>query len=588
MTFKAIPHLIEIAIEFIKLFYVLIAGFAEIAYASSVLIYDLVLHLSNEQASSGSRTRDNELGDSDDGPESPLIPPDNYLPIALGTIVVVIFLLILYGPEAAFSILLGAIVIASFNYVLYPITTALIREEQRKQLLRVQTGLSTNFQNMSPYEFEEFIAELFGRMGYSTETTKASSDYGADVIAKRNGETTIIQVKRYKEGNNVGNQTVQQTLGAMFRFNAGKSIIVTTSKFTRQAMKQAEGAPIELWDKEKLHSMVERYMIQPFESHHSRKEEVLTRSDSVNSSLMIEDSPNVVTQSEKMEASSLTEGVLVARGYSRTGGWIKYGVSVQNNTKLIITDVTIRIDEFPSALKYEHDGKKAEVELNTINPGESQSAIFRFQPIRCVDANLAGYLRYKDAQGKKHTLSIDAIEIKSICPMLTAEGVTVSDVVDRLTRENLECNKTFIEFQGDGRMVFDLIQTLLGKLLSYDHDWRELDSSYIGYLCYLGKTKYANKYFTAEFLVSGISMDRGGITISVYSDEPAILTGFFHEIVSDLKNHISVLKETSGICVLGCGKCGGPLDVTKIFDGGYIKCEHCDFWNRVPKWKRQG
>jgi len=284
--------------------------------------------------------------------------------------------------------------------------------------------------------------------------------------------------------------------------------------------------------------------------------------------------------------AALGKGVHVKRGYERAGEWIKLGVKVVNNTEFIINKVNVQVDDFPSALQYEQTGKSPMMELQTINPGEFQSAIFRFKPTRCVDGNLTGFVRYTDAKGKKHTLDIKPIEVKSVCPMLTGENVNYTEIVNRLMQETLTCNKLFIEFQGNVRGVYDVVQARLGRLILYDHDWHTSGSAYIGYLCYLGKTKFAKKYFAAEFLISGTSEDKGGITISVYSDEPAILTGFFHEIVTDLKNHITVLKETSDICGVGCGKCGGPLDITKVVEGGYVQCEHCDFWNRIPKWKR--
>ena len=281
-------------------------------------------------------------------------------------------------------------------------------------------------------------------------------------------------------------------------------------------------------------------------------------------------------------------GVEVKRGYERSGEWIKLGIKVVNNTGLVINNVTVQIDEYPSALQYEQKMKKASVDLQSINPGELQSAIFRFKPTRCVDGSITGFVRYTDAKGKKHTIDIESIEVKSVCPMLTSDGVDYTEVVERLMEESLTCNKVFIEFEGNVRSVFDVVQARLGRLILYDHDWRISESAYIGHLFYLGKTKYAKKYFAAEFLLSGTSEDKGGLTISVYSDEPAILTGFFHEIVSDLENHITVLKESSEACGIGCGKCGGPLDIENVVEGGYVKCDHCDFWNRVPKWKRQG
>lgn len=118
--------------------------------------------------------------------------------------------------------------------------------------------LDSNFQNLNPYDFEEFIAELFEKMGYKARRTPGSGDYGADVIAKKDNEIILIQTKRYKEGNNVTPEDVQRTLGAMHKYHAKKSVLITTSSFTVRAKTLERDAPIELWDKKNLHETVKK------------------------------------------------------------------------------------------------------------------------------------------------------------------------------------------------------------------------------------------------------------------------------------------------------------------------------------------
>jgi len=133
--------------------------------------------------------------------------------------------------------------------------------EQVKRWREIDIGLENNFADYSPYEFEEFIAKLFRKMGYSVETTSKSKDFGADIIAKKDDETVAIQVKKNAVGNNVGAPVIQQTLGSMWKFKADKSIVITTSDFTVQAEEQARGAPVELWNRKILEGMVRKYFI---------------------------------------------------------------------------------------------------------------------------------------------------------------------------------------------------------------------------------------------------------------------------------------------------------------------------------------
>jgi len=129
------------------------------------------------------------------------------------------------------------------------------------KLKEARLGITNNFSNLSPYEFEHFVAKLLREMGYSTKVTQKTGDYGVDIIARKNNDTYAVQCKRFQEGNLVSNRDIQRILGARHIINANKCIFVTTSKFTKQAIQQAKGSPIELWDKEILHSLVKKYLL---------------------------------------------------------------------------------------------------------------------------------------------------------------------------------------------------------------------------------------------------------------------------------------------------------------------------------------
>jgi restriction system protein len=133
--------------------------------------------------------------------------------------------------------------------------------EQVRNWKRIDIGMETNFAELSPREFEKFIADLFSKMGFQTELGPGVKDFGADIIAKRGTDIILIQVKKYSFGNNVGAQEVQQALGSMWKYKANKAIIITTSDFTIQAQEQAKGAPIELWNQETLFEMIKKYLL---------------------------------------------------------------------------------------------------------------------------------------------------------------------------------------------------------------------------------------------------------------------------------------------------------------------------------------
>ena len=149
-------------------------------------------------------------------------------------------------------VFMPVILIILFFIGVYYLIKSIIKKEENL--------LVKNIADMSPYEFEHYIAKLFEKMGYKTRTTHASADFGVDVIAKKENETIAIQVKKY-DNHPIGNREVQMLLGAMQmkKIKANKSIIITTSRFTKNAFEQAEGCPIELWDGEKLSRVIKKY-----------------------------------------------------------------------------------------------------------------------------------------------------------------------------------------------------------------------------------------------------------------------------------------------------------------------------------------
>lgn len=104
--------------------------------------------------------------------------------------------------------------------------------------------------NMSGEEFEQFLALLFKKRGFKVSMTKASGDYGADIILKDRKDIIAVQAKRYSS--TVGVKAVQEVIGAMRMYEATEAWVVTNSYFTRQAEKLAETNEVYLIDRDEL------------------------------------------------------------------------------------------------------------------------------------------------------------------------------------------------------------------------------------------------------------------------------------------------------------------------------------------------
>jgi HJR/Mrr/RecB family endonuclease len=96
---------------------------------------------------------------------------------------------------------------------------------------------------ISPRKFEELVASILKDMGFDVELTQATRDGGRDIIAHiRNAVCsylTHIECKRYAADNKVGVGIIREVIGVHHIRKATKSIIVTTSFFSSDAIKEA-------------------------------------------------------------------------------------------------------------------------------------------------------------------------------------------------------------------------------------------------------------------------------------------------------------------------------------------------------------
>lgn len=117
-------------------------------------------------------------------------------------------------------------------------------------------SLPKRFQDMSPTDFEDFVAQLLSDLGYKVEQTSYSGDFGADIVAAKSGKRIAVQVKRYANTNNVGVKDVNQVIGAKDYYKCDASMIITTSDFTKPALKLIAESHVEKWNWNDLQKII--------------------------------------------------------------------------------------------------------------------------------------------------------------------------------------------------------------------------------------------------------------------------------------------------------------------------------------------
>jgi len=295
----------------------------------------------------------------------------------------------------------------------------------------------------------------------------------------------------------------------------------------------------------------------------------------------IEDAVSVPSAADEPAQDILSDSYLqISSGYDIAGENLKLAVKVENEAQLAIMNVIVNVD-VPDGFEFVR-GSLPSQKLGNIPGGGFQSAIFWLRPLRCIDDEYGGSIIFRDATNKTHSSVIPRKRIVNICPML---GPTehIDDVFKKLKFGSLKRNCASFKFKGLPNTAFALAEARLKGLKSVDKSEQEYpDGSYLGYACYIGETKFGTKQFATEIQASGLE-GAGILTLTVYSDDERILSGFFADIMPEVREHIQVFEEQ--VCqVATCPKCGAGIDPSKIDESRVYRCAYCSAIIKVPPW----
>lgn len=104
---------------------------------------------------------------------------------------------------------------------------------------------------MSGHDFEAKLALMFRSLGYRAEIVGSNGgDYGGDLVVSKDGTRTVVQAKCWKK--NVGVKAIQEAVAAKAMYRAEEAMVVTNSRFTKQAHELARKNRVKLWGRDEL------------------------------------------------------------------------------------------------------------------------------------------------------------------------------------------------------------------------------------------------------------------------------------------------------------------------------------------------
>ena len=146
------------------------------------------------------------------------------------------------------TFIIGLIFFLSF--VLIVIKTFFKRLKRKLKINKYKNYDFSKIDYMDGIEFENLVDAKFQKMGYTTKLTKATKDYGVDLIAIKNKKSIAIQIKRYNR--NVGVKAIQEVIAAKAFYKTDTAMVLTNSYFTKPAQNLAKETSVILIDRSKL------------------------------------------------------------------------------------------------------------------------------------------------------------------------------------------------------------------------------------------------------------------------------------------------------------------------------------------------
>ncbi|MCX7548347.1 restriction endonuclease [Xanthomarina sp. F1114] len=111
--------------------------------------------------------------------------------------------------------------------------------------------------------FEYYVQKLLINEGYEAEVTKASNDFGVDIIATFENDKIAIQVKRQQS--NVSRRAVSDAVAGMNYYDCNKSMVITNSYYSKAAYELASVNYCELVDRDELVQWIIRFQAEDIE-----------------------------------------------------------------------------------------------------------------------------------------------------------------------------------------------------------------------------------------------------------------------------------------------------------------------------------
>lgn len=113
-------------------------------------------------------------------------------------------------------------------------------------LRRNSAGIPSRFEGMDTAEFEAQVSGLLRELGYTVRPAPQLGLHDVDLLLETTSRKVAVQLKRWKAP--VGDRSVYALFTGRIHYATDEAWLITTSEFTRKALKLAETTGVRLVD----------------------------------------------------------------------------------------------------------------------------------------------------------------------------------------------------------------------------------------------------------------------------------------------------------------------------------------------------
>ena len=149
------------------------------------------------------------------------------------------------------------IILLPFKSIIYIFKLIFGGINNKKRIKELKNTDIYKIDSLNGFEFERFVGEIFKAYGFKTRVTQKSGDYGADIIAYKNGRSYAVQTKMYFS-HTVGNKAVQEAYTAKSYYNTDVAVVFCNSNFSKNAIITAENLNVVLIGREDMINIISK------------------------------------------------------------------------------------------------------------------------------------------------------------------------------------------------------------------------------------------------------------------------------------------------------------------------------------------